>query len=61
MIYIQVQSWLYVVTYNNELKYLQRGRSNTCNAGKRLLMGRHQNNFRMSLIPAQTEHGKGNK
>jgi len=44
----------------DELKCLQRGRSNTCKAGKRLLMGWHENNFRISLIPTQTEPGKGN-
>ena len=28
---------------------------------KRLLMGWQQDNFKISLIPAQTEPGKGNK
>ena len=28
---------------------------------QRLLMDRHQNNFKIPLTLAQTEHGKGNK
>jgi len=30
-------------------------------SGQRRLMGRHQNNFKIPLIPAQTEPGKGNR
>ena len=61
-IHIQVQSQLHAYIYNNEFKYSQHDRHRiVCEADKRLLMDRYQNNFKTSFTPTQTGPGKGNK